>query len=126
MGYAAYRAVSTGLTPFKPASVLTATKHGATLYTIQLGLNFIWMPLFFGARRPIEAAVDIVALTGTVGYMTYLWGKVDKVAAWCLVPYLGWLGFATYLTIGVGCLNNWDLRDRTLEAPPSSAPEGTK
>jgi benzodiazapine receptor len=126
MGYAAYRAVSTGLTPFKPENVLKATKHGATLYTVQLGLNLIWMPLFFGARRPIEATVDIIALTGTVGYMTYLWGQVDTVAAWCLVPYLGWLGFATYLTIGVGYLNNWDLKDKTIAAPPSSKPEGTK
>ncbi len=40
------------------------------------------MPLFFGLKRPIEATADIVALTGTVGYLTYIWSQVDTVAAW--------------------------------------------
>lgn len=74
-------------------------QQGATLYTIQLGLNILWTPLFFGLKRPVEATVDIVALTGTVGYLTYIWSGVDEVAAWGLVPYLGWLSFATYLCV---------------------------
>jgi len=64
MGYSAYRAYSVGLSPFASADHQLKTKHGATLYSIQLGLNLIWMPLFFWAKRPIEATVDIVALTG--------------------------------------------------------------
>lgn len=40
--------------------------------------------------------------------MAYVWGQVDAVAGWALVPYLGWLGFATYLSAGVGYLNGWD------------------
>jgi tryptophan-rich sensory protein len=48
-------------------------QHGATLYTIQLGLNLIWMPLFFGLQRPIEATADIVALVGVTGYLTSVW-----------------------------------------------------
>lgn len=84
------------------------------------------MPLFFVAKRPIEATVDIVALTGTVGYLTYLWGQVDCVAGWCLAPYLGYLCYASYLTIGVGHLNNWNLADKTVDAPPSTKPANTK
>lgn len=71
----------------------------ATLYTIQLGLNLIWMPLFFGINRPRAAVVDILALGGTVSYLTYIWGQVDEVSGWLLAPYLGWLGFATYLNV---------------------------
>lgn len=67
------------------------------------------MPLFFGFGRVIEATVDILALTGTVGYLTYVWSQVDEVAAYCLLPYLGWLSFASYLTIGVGYLNGWKI-----------------
>lgn len=63
-------------------------KQGATLFTIQLGLNLIWMPLFFGLKRPIEATADIVALTGTVGYLTYVWSQVDTVAAWVSNTFL--------------------------------------
>lgn len=59
----------------------------------------LWTPLFFGLKRPVEATVDIVALTGTVGYLAYIWSGVDKVAAWALAPYLGWLSFATYLCV---------------------------
>ena len=85
-----------------------------TLYTIQLGLNLIWMPLFFGVKRPIEATADIVALVGINGYLTYLWSSIDSVAAWCQVPYLGWLGFATYLCAGAGYLNDWNLADKEV------------
>lgn len=109
MGYAAYRAWSTGhnLLSSSPET-LALSKQGATLYSIQLGLNLVWMPLFFTFGRPIEATADIVALTGTVGYLTYIWSKVDTVAAWCMAPYLGWLSFATYLCATTSHLNGWD------------------
>lgn len=74
-------------------------QQGATLYTIQLGLNLIWMPLFFGLKRPVEAMVDITLLTGVTGYLINIWGQVDPVAGWALVPYFGWLTFASYLTV---------------------------
>ncbi|MCJ1295393.1 hypothetical protein MMC34_006955 [Xylographa carneopallida] len=117
MGYSAYRAWTTGMASFNPET-RELTKQGATLYTIQLALNLLWMPLFFGLKRPIEATVDIVALTGVTGYLTYIWGQVDVVAGWALVPYMGWLSFATYLTVGVGYLNNWNLADKERERPP--------
>lgn len=98
MGYAAYRAWSTGTASLNPTTI-QLTKQGATLFTIQLGLNLIWMPLFFGLKRPIEATADITLLTGVTGYLTYVWSQVDTGAAWCLAPYLGWLSFATYLSV---------------------------
>ncbi|KAF2253128.1 benzodiazepine receptor family protein-like protein [Trematosphaeria pertusa] len=114
MGYTAWRAWTTGTTSFDPETVKLA-KQGATLYTIQLALNFAWMPLFFGFYRPIEAAVDLVALGGVTSCLTYVWGKVDPVCGWLLAPYLGWLGFATYLCVGCGYLNNWDFSAATKE-----------
>lgn len=88
-------------------------KEGLTLYTVQLGLNLIWMPLFFKLKRPIAATVDIVALSGVTGYLTYIFGQVDEVAGWMLAPYVAWLGFATYLCAGTGHLNGWDFSDTT-------------
>ncbi|KAK5990851.1 Translocatorhomolog-like protein [Cladobotryum mycophilum] len=96
-----------------PATVQT-TKHSLTLYSIQLGLNLAWMPLFFVAKRPIEATVDIVSLLGLNGYITYLWSSVDEVAGWCQAPYLTWLSFATYLCIGAGYLNDWNLENKEI------------
>ncbi|KAK3695140.1 TspO/MBR family-domain-containing protein [Podospora appendiculata] len=113
MGYAAYRAVTLGTSPLNSPATIAAANHGATLYTIQLGLNMAWMPLFFGLRRPIEATVDVVAMLGTNAYLAWLWGtQVDATAGWLLVPYVAWLSFATYLSAGVGYLNDWDLSDK--------------
>jgi benzodiazapine receptor len=109
MGYAAYRVANIGLSPFSSPETIVNTRQAMTLYSIQLGLNLIWTPLFFGLYRPIEASVDIVTLLGVNGYLTYLYSSIDPVSAWLQVPYLGWLTFATYLCTTIGHLNNWDL-----------------
>ncbi|KAF2751018.1 hypothetical protein M011DRAFT_464810 [Sporormia fimetaria CBS 119925] len=114
MGYTAYRAWTSGQQSLDLDKYKLA-KQGATLYTIQLGLNLIWMPLFFGLRRPIEATADIVALTGITGYLAYIWGQVDPTCGWLLAPYLAWLSFATYLSAGCGVLNNWDFNRKKWE-----------
>lgn len=109
MGYAAHSAWKTGMASMNP-QVIEDTRRGATLYTVQLALNQLFMPLFFGLGRPVEALVDIVALTATVGYLASVWSKIDQTAAYCLAPYLVWLGFATYLTAGTGYLNGWSFK----------------
>lgn len=108
MGYAAYRATTSGLLNPDP-EIRSLALAGTTAYTSQLVLNLVWMPLFFGLRKPALALADIVALTANVWSLTMLWGKWDPVAAYLMVPYLMWLGFATYITAGVGVLNNWDI-----------------
>lgn len=122
MGYTAYRAYTTGASSINPQTVALAKvrrpanstvfcqredalcdtdsyQHGATLYTIQLGLNLIWTPLYFSMHRPIAATADIVVLFGTVAYLANVWGQVDPVCGWLLAPYLAWLSFATYLCV---------------------------
>ena len=90
--------------------VVEDTRRGATLYTLQLALNLGFMPLFFGLGRPVEALVDVVCLTGTVGWLAVVWERVDGVSSALMVPYLGWLGFACYLTAGTGWLNGWSTK----------------
>lgn len=109
MGYGAYRVWNIGMSSFDPSKVENA-RRGATLYTLQLVMNLCWMPLFFYMKRPVEATADIFTLTGVVGYLAYIWNKVDPIASYCLVPYLGWLSFASYLTVGVSHLNGWNLK----------------
>ncbi|MCJ1313486.1 hypothetical protein MMC25_007164 [Agyrium rufum] len=123
MGYSAHRAYVAGITSLD-AGTWDLVRQGTTLYTLQLGLNLIWMPLFFGLKRPIEATADIVLLTALTGYLTYTWGQVDTIAGWALVPYLGWLGFATYLTIGAGYLNNWSFEGKEKARGAGTAGEG--
>ncbi|KAI8635336.1 TspO/MBR family-domain-containing protein [Xylariaceae sp. FL1651] len=110
MGYAAHRAVVRASSPLS----LVSADGLRSLYSLQLALNLTWMPIFFVQRRPVAALANIVSLIGLNGYLTYQYFGVDDVAGWCMVPYLAWLGFATYLNAGVGYLNNWDISESTL------------
>jgi tryptophan-rich sensory protein len=96
MGYASYRIYALGPSP----AVTTAL----TLYGIQLGLNFIWTPLFFRGYRG-TALIDIGALWGTLVATTVSFWGLDAVAGGLLVPYLAWVSFASYLNAGTWWLN---------------------
>ena len=74
-----------------------ARTRALTLWGTQLALNGAWAPLFFGARRPRAALADLLALVGVVAAYAATSQKVDKPAAAMMIPYLGWLGFASLL-----------------------------
>ncbi|KAF5865957.1 hypothetical protein ETB97_001533 [Aspergillus alliaceus] len=110
MGYAAHHATVAGHSAI--ASSTAAQSLGTnweSLYTSQLALNFLWMPLFFGLRRPKLALANITLLGANVAALIHTWWKSDRTAFWLMVPYAAWLGFATYLNIGVGVLNKWTI-----------------
>lgn len=64
------------------------------LWTAQLACNAAWTPLFFGAHRKKAALADLGGNASTLAAYTIAARKVDPLAAWMTVPYLGWLGFA--------------------------------
>src|SRR4051812_14713480 len=88
----------------------------SALYTTQLGLNLIWMPLFFGIEKPALALVDMLALGVNLSALTFNYFQIDAVAGYTMIPYLVWISFATYLNVGVGVLNNWDITSKRVEA----------
>jgi tryptophan-rich sensory protein len=45
--------------------------------------------------------------------MTWLFSRVDETAGWLCVPYLAWVGFATYLNYSIVKLNPGDGVDKT-------------
>lgn len=74
-------------------------------YWIQLGLNALWTPLFFGLKSP-EAALAVIAILWLMIILTIrLFGKIDKKAAFLLLPYLGWVSFASLLNGAIAYLN---------------------
>ncbi len=76
-----------------------------TLFGVQLLLNAIWSPLFFGAQAITAALVVIVLMVlAVVATMRSFWG-IDRPAAWLLAPYLAWIGFATVLNGALLALN---------------------
>jgi tryptophan-rich sensory protein len=86
-----------------PKSPQRSTALG--LWAAQLILNGAWTPLFFGARKPILALGDIIALDATALAYTMTAARVDKPAAGLVAPYLGWLGFATALNAKIVAKN---------------------
>jgi len=106
MGYASHIAVKALDSSLAP-HVVSAARTGITLYWAQLGLNFLWTPLFFGWKRVDLALVDISVLTGTVIYMTTQLDEPTKGATTLLLaPYCAWLCLATYLNGGIWWLNS--------------------
>ncbi len=76
------------------------------LWAAQLALNGAWTPLFFGARTPKIALVDIVALDAAATAYVAAAAKVDKRAAAAVSPYLAWLAFATTLNGSIVAKSN--------------------
>ncbi|KDR83673.1 hypothetical protein GALMADRAFT_236004 [Galerina marginata CBS 339.88] len=106
MGYASHVAVKA-----LDATLLDANRNdlslGIALYYAQLGLNCLWSPIFFGKRQIGLALVDSVLMTGTTWYMTKLLDRpTNAKATYFLLPYCGWLAYATYLNAGIWWLND--------------------
>ncbi len=80
-------------------------KRAITWYWWQLLVNFCWSPVFFGLKNFTLAIMIVLVLVAMNFWLTYCIGKIDKKVAWLTVPYLCWLVFAAYLTVGVGMLN---------------------
>ncbi|MDX2205865.1 MAG: TspO/MBR family protein [Hyphomicrobiaceae bacterium] len=79
--------------------------HALRLFGLQLVLNFIWTPVFFGAHWLWTAAAIIVALVLVLALtIRAAWG-LDRRAALLLLPYLAWVSYATTLNVGVAALN---------------------
>jgi translocator protein len=75
------------------------------LFTLQLVLNAIWSPVFFGLRRPDKAAVIIALLWLAVAATTIAFLRLDAIAGGIFVLYLGWVSFAGGLNVAVWRLN---------------------
>ena len=85
---------------------LTEKKYfAAWLLGIQLGLNALWTPVFFGMHNLALALAVVVLMLAEGFFMHKAFAKQSKMAALLLWPYWGWLLFATYLTAGFLLLN---------------------
>ena len=75
------------------------------LWWAQLALNAAWSPIFFGAKRPGLAMVDLVALLGTLVAHIDRARRVDPVAAGLMIPYLLWTIYAGAINAEIIRLN---------------------
>lgn len=97
LGVAAAKAFRAGLNE--------RTEPAMLLLLIQLVLNALWTPVFFGFHSFAGATVILVFLLGEGVYLHRAIKRLDKRAAVLLLPYWGWLVFASYLTVSFWGLN---------------------
>jgi benzodiazapine receptor len=76
-----------------------------TVFAVQLALNGLWSILFFGIQEPGWALVEIILLWIAIGVATVLFWRVATPAGGLLLPYWGWVTFATVLNASLWWLN---------------------
>ncbi len=83
----------------------TDKSKALAIYAVQLIVNVLWTPIFFGLKRYFGAFLWIILLIIWVIIMIKEFKKINKVAAYLQVPYLLWLIFASLLNFAVFMLN---------------------
>lgn len=78
-----------------------AQRAALGLYLLQLVLNALWTPVFFGLRSPGLALVVIVLLGAAIVLTGRAFRPVSRTASWLLVPYLVWVVFAAALNFSI-------------------------
>ncbi|TAH32878.1 tryptophan-rich sensory protein [Candidatus Saccharibacteria bacterium] len=71
------------------------------VFAAQMVLNALWSLVFFGLHQTWLAVAVILLLIVSIIVTIVQFKQYSKPAAWLLAPYLVWVCFATYLTIGI-------------------------
>jgi translocator protein len=75
------------------------------LWWLQILLNFLWSPVFFGLEQIGLALVAILMLLGAIlAFIACAW-KLDRLSTWLFVPYAAWVAFASLLNASIWALN---------------------
>jgi translocator protein len=80
-------------------------KQSIGLFLIQLVLNAIWTPLFFGFHLIFPAFIDIIILWLAILATILAFRRISLLASILLLPYLIWVGYATVLNGSIWYLN---------------------
>ncbi len=75
------------------------------LWIVQLVLNFFWSFVFFRQHQIDWALGEILILWLFILLTIFSFARINKTAAWLLVPYISWVSFATILTYTIWQLN---------------------
>jgi len=75
------------------------------LYGVQLALNALWSPVFFGAHQLLGGLVVIGLLLVALALTVRAFFRVRRFAGALLVPYLAWVAYATALNAAIWRLN---------------------
>jgi tryptophan-rich sensory protein len=75
------------------------------IYYLQLFINSLWSIIFFIWKLRLLAIIWIILLLFVVILLLKIFYQNNKISFYLNIPYLIWIIFATYLTIGIYILN---------------------
>jgi len=85
---------------------LDNTNRKATwLMLIQLVLNSMWTPLFFGMHHLMGSMILVLIMILMTIWLMRASKPVSRTAVWLLIPYLAWLCFAWLLNTSMWMMN---------------------
>ena len=70
-------------------------------WTIQITLNALWSPVFFGLRRMRSALIVVALLWVAVAVTMVAFVRIDWLAGLMFLPYIAWVSTATALNAAV-------------------------
>lgn len=83
----------------------TEVKVALGIFGLQLILNGLWTPIFFGLHLIGLALVEIIMMWAAILLTIISFWKVSKPAAFLLLPYILWVSFAIVLNASLYILN---------------------
>lgn len=75
------------------------------IFFLQLFLNAMWSPIFFGLQSPFLGLIIIGFLWISILLTMIHFYKLSKAATWLLIPYFLWVSFAAVLNFSIWQLN---------------------
>jgi tryptophan-rich sensory protein len=97
MGISLYMVVKNGIN--------TKNKKAVCIFAFQLVLNTLWSVVFFGLHLSLWALLVIGSLWILILANIIAFYRLNKKAAYLLVPYLLWVSFASLLNLFIYLLN---------------------
>lgn len=88
LGYSSYLIMQKDMRVFK-------------IYLVHLLILSSWFPIFVKYPKTLFPKISIIIILLTAIYLYTLYSKISKKASYCLIPYIMWLSFATYLTFNI-------------------------
>ena len=80
-------------------------RRAIALFVAQLLANGLWSWLFFGWRLGALASVEVLVLLALIVATIVAFARIDRWAAWLMLPYVLWVTYASALTWAVWLAN---------------------
>ena len=93
------------------------------LFGLHMVLNWAWSFVFFTFHMLAVSFFWILAILGLAATLFFIFREIRPVAAYLMIPYMGWLCFAAYLSFFIWQNNALDFAPEGAMVPPSEIPQ---